>query len=359
MLGGEGAKRAKCASVGSVSIGRHGGVRQLFSGRVWGQRPGQPLRIRERYDHRVTGRSLALIGPTASGKTAAAVALARRYDDVELLSVDAMAVYRRLDIGTAKPTRDERIGLNWHLIDLIDPDEEYSVAQFQDAALRARGEIDGREHRALYVGGTGLYHRAVVDGLELAGQYSEVAAELAQRAAQPHGLEELHSELSLLDPVGAARISPSNERRLLRALEVTKGSGQPFSSFGTGMTNYEPTEVLLAGLLISRSELGQRIEQRLNRQLEAGFLDEVAAIRRDFGGLSRTAAQALGYRELIAYLEGKSSLEEARAIIISRTKRFAKRQEAWFRRDPRVIWMDALDVNLVDRLDDLFRSGSK
>ncbi len=303
-----------------------------------------------------TARSLSIVGPTASGKTAAAVALARRYGDIELVSVDAMAVYRGLDIGTAKPTSSEREGLVWHCIDLVEPTEEFSVAQFQHAFESALTQIAGRGHRAVLVGGTGLYHRAAVDGLELAGRYGEIAVALEARAAIPGGAETLYRELRELDPIAASRIEATNVRRIVRALEVTLGSGRPFSSFGSGMTVYGATEVPIAGLAIARAELASRIECRLARQLEEGFVEEVKEVIGRVGRLSKTAAQALGYRELIDFLEARTTYSEATARIVSRTKRFARRQEAWFRRDPRVVWIDALGSDLVDRLDELLTS---
>lgn len=298
-----------------------------------------------------SARSISIIGPTASGKTAAAVALARRHDDIELVSIDAMAVYRGLDIGTAKPTAEERDGIIWHCIDLVEPTEEFSVAHFQLAFDRASREIAERGHRAILVGGTGLYHRAAVDGLVLAGRYPRIAAELEARATTPAGIADLYLELSQRDPVAASRMLPTNARRIVRALEVTLGSGHPFSSFGPGMTDYPELAVPIVGLSISRSDLAPRIESRLARQLEAGFVDEVRDLLGRVGALSRTAAQALGYRELIDFLEGRTTHPEAIARILARTRRLAKRQEAWFRRDPRVAWMDALDDALVEELD--------
>lgn len=298
--------------------------------------------------------NLAIVGSTASGKTSVAVELARRHRDIELVSIDAMAVYRGLDIGTAKPVASERDGIAWHLIDLVDPSDEFSVADFQQRFVGARREIAACGHRAIYVGGTGLYHRAAIDGLDLAGRFDDVAHALALRAARPGGLDALYAQLAEVDPLAAQRMNATNERRVLRALEVTLGSGRPFSSYGAGMSVYPPTDVVIIGLDIARDELSKRIERRLASQLDAGFLDEVANVLDRYGHLSKTASQALGYRELICHLEGDMSLEEACERVVTRTKRFAKRQEAWFRRDPRVIWVDALDDRLVDRLDEEF-----
>ena len=294
---------------------------------------------------------LAIVGPTASGKTAAAVALARRHGDIELVSVDSMAVYRYLDIGTAKPTADEREGVIWHLIDLVDPDEEFSVARFQVELRGALAEIERRGHRAVLVGGTGLYHRAAIDGLDLAGRYGEIAGGLEREAGQPGGAERLYKRLCILDPLAASKVNPTNTRRIVRALEVTLGSGRPFSSYGSGFMTYPDSGVSLVGLHIARPVLDERIAIRLDAQLDGGFVDEVDRVRSTFNTLSRTAAQALGYRELIEYLSGTKTLAEAREHILARTRRFARRQVAWFRRDPRVVWVDALGADLVDHLD--------
>ena len=287
------------------------------------------------------GRHAALVGPTASGKTAVAVAVARALGDVELVSVDAMAVYRGLDIGTAKPTGEQRAGLAWHLVDLVDPEEAFSVADFQAAAHAALQGIEARGNRALLVGGTGLYQRAVVDRLTFPPRYPEVAAELEAQADEPGGVERLHGRLVELDPVAASRMEPTNRRRVVRALEVTLGSGRPFSASGPGLAEYRPTPFTLIGLTLARDELARRIEARLDAQLAAGFLDETRALAARPEGLSRTAAQALGYRELLAHLAGACTLEEARERAVRRTRTFARRQESWFRRDPRVRWLDA------------------
>ena len=262
-----------------------------------------------------------------------------------------MAVYRGLDIGTAKPTADERAGLIWHCIDLVEPNEEFSVAKFQSAFELASKAIEGRGHRAILVGGTGLYHRSAVDGLELAGRFAEIAADLEARAKRPGGAEELYQRLQALDPEAASKMNATNVRRIVRALEVTCGSGRPFSSFGPGMTVYASSDLPIVGLAISREDLQSRIERRLVLQLEAGFVKEVEGVLERIGQLSKTAAQALGYRELIDFLEGRSTYEDAIARIISRTRRLARRQQAWFQRDPRVIWLNAQDGHLVDQLD--------
>lgn len=296
-----------------------------------------------------TARHLAIVGATATGKTALAVALARRSPRVELVSVDAMAVYKGLDIGTAKPTPDQRDGVAWHLLDLLDPACEFSVAQFQAAGRAALAGIEERGHVAVLVGGTGLYHRALVDGLALPGRYPQIAAEL-EHEADAVGPQALHLRLAALDPLAASRIEPGNRRRVVRALEVTLGSGRPFSASGPGLDAYRPSEVSQVGLALEREELDRRIAERLEHQLAAGFVEEVRVLACRPEGLGRTARQALGYREIIASLAGELGLAEALEETLRRTRAFARRQVRWFRRDPRVEWVDACTPQLVEQL---------
>ncbi len=296
-----------------------------------------------------TGRPVVLVGPTASGKSALALALAARRPQVEIVSVDSMCVYRGMDIGTAKATPAQRRLTPHHLLDVVEPSEEFTVRRFQDSARAVLADIDRRGGRALLVGGTGLYVRAVVDDLELPGRYPTVAAALASEASEPGGLARLHARLTELDPVAAARMTASNGRRVIRALEVTTGSGRRFSSFGPGLGTYPPSSFVLVGLPFDASVDDARIERRLRDQLDAGLLDEVRALRGVAGGLSRTARQALGYRELLSHLEDDVALEDAVTEAVRRTKSFARRQWAWFRRDPRILWLDR-SGDLLDQL---------
>ncbi len=294
---------------------------------------------------------LVIVGPTACGKSALAVSLARRTSGAEIVSADALAVYREMDIGTAKPTRDEQAGVPHHLIDVADVTEEYTVARFQrdaDAILRA---VAGRGGTPIVVGGTGLYVRSIVDDFTLPGQFPEARAEI--ECQQSTRL--LWERLDRLDRAAAAKMLPSNRRRIVRALEVTIGSGRPFSSFGPGVDRYPPTRFRQAGLQLDRAELDRRIDARYDAQLAAGFLAEVARLAEL--GLSRTAAQGLGYRELLDHLAGRCTLDEAMAVARQRTKRFARRQERWFRRDPRITWFPADDDHLVARVGEWWREA--
>ena len=284
----------------------------------------------------MTSGHLALLGTTASGKSALALAVAQEQTDLELVSVDSMQVYRGMDIGTAKPTAAERRLVAHHLVDIADPDEEFTVARFQRAALDAIADIESRGRRALLVGGTGLYLQAVVDGLAIPGRYPDVVHELAGAPTSS-----LHERLIALDPVAAARMEPTNRRRIVRALEVTVGSGRPFSSFGPGLDAYPPTRFQLIGVALPATVVSARIAARYERQLADGFVDEVRALAAREGGLSRTAAQALGYRELLGHVRGERDLDDAVDEAVRRTRQFARRQRAWFRRDPRIEWLGA------------------
>jgi tRNA dimethylallyltransferase len=281
------------------------------------------------------GAAVAVIGPTASGKSLVALAAAQQVGRTELVSIDAMQVYRRMDIGTAKPSLAEQALVAHHLIDLVEPSEDYTVARFQHDYRAARDAIATRRGRALLVGGTGLYLTAAIDDLDVPGQYPDVRAELDRLPTA-----ELHRQLAAADALAATRMEPSNRRRVLRALEVTVGSGRPFSSYGPGVSAFPPSPVVQIGLRWDRDALTSRISRRVRTMLDAGWVEEVRALTSAPAPLSRTASQALGYRELIDHLAGRSTLAEATELIVLRTRQFAVRQERWFRRDPRIRWCD-------------------
>jgi tRNA dimethylallyltransferase len=263
-----------------------------------------------------------------------AVLVAQELGDVEIVSADSMQVYREMDIGTAKAPEAERGGIPHHLIDVADPGEEWDVVRFSAQARQAIAGIEARGRRPLLVGGTGLYLHALIDGFAVPGRWPGLWHELDE---QPD-TGALYRRLEDLDPAGAAKVEAGNRRRVLRALEVTLGSGRPFSSFGPGVDAFPPTSWHLAGVWLPRAVLAQRIDARLSAMMAAGFLEEVRSLAGRPGGLSRTARQALGYRELLAHVEGDSPLEEAVAETLRRTRRFSRRQRMWWRRDPRVRW---------------------
>jgi tRNA dimethylallyltransferase len=279
---------------------------------------------------------VALVGSTASGKSTVAMAVATAVEGVQLVSVDSMQVYRGMDIGTDKPTPGERALVRHHCLDLAEPRDEFTVADFRRAHDAALLEVGAAGGRALLVGGTGLYHRVVIDDFDLPGRWPDIRAELL--ADEPG---DLHARLIGLDPLAASKIDPSNTRRLVRAIEVCIGSGRPFSSFGPGVDAYPPSEVVQIGLRRPRPLIAELVERRVRRMIECGLVDEVRTLLP--AGFSRTAGQALGYKEIVEHLEGRISEDEAIETIITRTRRFAARQERWFRRDPRVRWVDVED----------------
>ncbi len=287
--------------------------------------------------HLTATRRVAVVGPTASGKSAVAMAAARARPDVEIVSVDSMQVYCGMDIGTAKPSADDQRAVAHHMIDLVEPTQEFTVAEFQRSYELVTRGIEDRGHHALLVGGTGLYHRAAIDHLDLPGEWPHIRAKLQLEAVDP-GLETLYERLVSVDPLAAARIEPTNERRLVRALEVCEGSGRQFSSYGPGLESYPPSPVVQIGLMWPRDVLATRVAERVQSMLRAGLLAEVRRLAET--GLSKTAAQALGYKELLAYDRSEVTYDEAVDQIIVRTRQFAVRQIRWFRRDPRVRWIN-------------------
>ena len=286
--------------------------------------------------------AVALVGVTASGKSEAALQLALRRGDCEIVSVDSMCVYRGMDIGTSKPGPEARAAVPHHLLDLVDPDEDFSLTQFQQAARAALQGIDRRGHHALLVGGTGLYLRAVVDDLDVPGRYPDVAAALSRELDEGRAdVPALHARLAVLDPVGAARMESTNRRRVVRALEVTIGSGRPFSAFGPGLEAYPAAGMAQVGLSRPAEDIDRRIAARFDKMLEDGLVDEVRALAARPAGISRTARQALGYREILAHVEEDAPLADCLEQAVRRTRQFARRQASWFRRDPRVTWVES------------------
>lgn len=286
-------------------------------------------------------RVLAIVGPTASGKTALAVRLAQRLDG-EVVSADAYAVYRGMDIGTATPTLQDRAEVPHHLIDVVDPDSTVTVAEFQGWARAAIGTIAERDRVPILVGGSGLYLRAVLDDLRFPGTDPIVRARLESELVIV-GAPALHTRLSMLDPAAALAILPTNGRRIVRALEVVEITGQPFTA--TLPREESIFDTVLIGLDISRDILDRRIADRVEAMWEAGFVDEV----RGLGTLGPTASRALGYQQVSTALAGGCTLDEARRDTIDATRRFARRQQRWFRADLRVVWLPHDAGDLVDQ----------
>ena len=280
---------------------------------------------------------IAVVGPTAAGKSDLALRLAHEVGG-EIVNADSMQLYRGMDIGTAKLTVPEREGVPHHLLDIWDVRQTASVADYQGLARAAIDAIAARGLVPILVGGSGLYLRAALDPLEFPGTdpglRDRLEAELAER-----GPAVLHARLTGLDPAAAAAILPSNGRRIVRALEVIELSGGPFTA---EMPQYESVyPAVQIGLGVDRPELDERIAVRTARMFAAGLVDEVAALERAGLREGRTASRALGYAQVLRFLAGEYSLAEAQAQTIQATRRFARRQESWFRRDPRVTWLPA------------------
>lgn len=285
---------------------------------------------------------LVLVGPTAVGKTALSVALAQRIG-AEIISGDSMQVYRGMDIGTAKITPAEMAGVPHHLIDIKEPNEEFSVAEFQERVDGLVREIIGRGRFPLLVGGTGLYVRAVVQAYTFTELEPDLALRERLRAEEAaHGPGYLHQKLHAVDPVSAARLHPNDTLRLVRALEVYTLTGVPISATQTAGEAAPRYDDLMIGLTMERELLYRRIDQRVEAMLAGGWLAEVERLLAAYHPQER-AMEALGYKELVLYLRGLLTWGEAEGLIKRNTRRFAKRQFTWFRRDERLKWLDMTD----------------
>jgi tRNA dimethylallyltransferase len=285
---------------------------------------------------------VAIVGPTAAGKSELSLRLARALDG-EVVNADSMQLYRGMDIGTGKLSIAGRGGVPHHLLDIWDVAESASVSEYQRLARAAIADILRRHRTPLLVGGSGLYVRAVIDNLEFPGTDPKLRASLEDELAAI-GAPALHARLAAADPAAAAAILPSNGRRIVRALEVVELSGRPFSATLPGYTAVLPAAQI--GLAVPRPELDRRIAERVDRMWRDGLVDEVRALVGSGGpatGLraGRTASRALGYAQVLRFLDGDWTQAQARQEAIHATRRFARRQESWFRRDPRVCWLPA------------------
>jgi tRNA dimethylallyltransferase len=295
---------------------------------------------------------VAVVGPTATGKSALGVAIAQHLGG-EVINADSMQLYRGMDIGTAKLTEAEREGVPHHLLDIWDVTQTASVAGYQAAARAKIDELLGRGVTPVLVGGSGLYIRAVIDPIEFPGTDAAIRSALeAELAAQ--GSVAMHARLVDADPVTAAALSPLNGRKIVRALEVIAITGRPFTA---ALPSYDASvyDTIQIGLDLDTAILDQRLERRVELMMEAGFEDEVR--RLDAVGLRRgvTASRALGYAQLLAVIDGRLGLPAAQADTVRGTRRFVRRQRSWFRRDPRIIWLDAATDPLEEALSRIER----
>jgi tRNA dimethylallyltransferase len=287
---------------------------------------------------------LAIVGPTAAGKTALAVEVARCLPG-EVVGTDSMQAYRGMDIGTATPTEDDRAGVSHHMIDCWTMDQDVSVADFQQQARECIDAVLMRGRTPVVTGGSGLYVAAVLDDLRFPGTDPQVRARL-ESELDVVGAGELHQRLAAVDPEAAEQILATNGRRIVRALEVIEITGGPFTA-----RLPDPVDVyrtVRIGLDIPRDDLDERISQRVDQMWEAGFVDEVRELKARGLGEAPTASRALGYPQVMAFLDGEITEIEARRLTVDATRRFARRQQRWFRRDHRVTWLAYDSPTLVE-----------
>jgi tRNA dimethylallyltransferase len=278
--------------------------------------------------------AFALLGPTASGKSALALRLAEQYP-LEIVSVDSAQVYRGMDVGTAKPAAAERARVPHHLIDLVDPDERYSAGQFRLDAIRVIKEILQRKKAPLLVGGTMLYYRTLIAGLDALPQANAELREAISRQAEQHGWPALHAELGKVDPKAAARIMPNDAQRIQRALEVYRISGAAISALQRGVNEPLPFSIKGFALVPERAELHRRIEQRFDAMLRAGLVDEVRRLTRIHRlNADMPSMRAVGYRQAWSFLEGEIDENALREQGVAATRQLAKRQITWLRSLP-------------------------
>lgn len=295
-----------------------------------------------------SGPCWVIVGPTASGKSAAALELARRHP-VEIVSVDSMQVYRGMDIGTAKPTAQEMSLVPHHMIDVLDPSEHCNVGRFCRMAERAMEAIRGRGRRPLLVGGSPLYLKGLIWGMmDVEARDPDLRRRL-HAEAERRGSAALHGRLALLDPEAARRIHPNDVQRLVRALEVCELTGSPISAGQDQFAGQPRLEHLMVGLRWPRARLYRRIERRVDAMMERGLKAEVESLH---GKLGPQACQALAYKELAEYLDGRMDLAQAVSLIKRNTRRLAKHQLTWFRHFPQVQWVDAEECRGASELAD-------
>jgi tRNA dimethylallyltransferase len=283
---------------------------------------------------------ILILGVTASGKGRLAFDLAESLG-AEIISIDSMKVYRRMDIGTAKPPQQARERIKYHLIDIAEPSDSFSVAAFLDGALQAIEQIKGQNKPIIAVGGTALYIKSLLYGLfEGPGSDEQIRSELKARA-KAEGLAELHRQLTQIDPEAAERINPNDSKRIIRALEVYELTGKPISSFQKQWDNGTPkNDWTIIGLRREKTDASNRINKRAKRMIEAGLVEEVKSLLAEDEPLGKQARCAIGYAEIIEYLNGKSNLEDAVELIKKNTRKLAKSQRTWFKTFKNVKWLD-------------------
>lgn len=299
-------------------------------------------------------RALMLLGPTACGKTAVSLMLAREFA-AEIISVDSALIYRGMDIGTAKPTKEEQGGVPHHLIDILDIEESYSAAAFAEDAERLIGEISGRDRYPLLVGGTMLYAKALREGMDESPATDPAVRERITALGEELGWPAMHERLTQVDPITAARLAPNDRQRVGRALEVFEITGKPLSSLHTGAKRYDPTLAVAALFPQDRAKLHEMIGKRFDAMIKAGFLDEVRTLMARPGfDENLPSMRAVGYRQAIAHLKGETDFEQFLESGKAATRQLAKRQITWLRSMPCVVTFDPYEMPL-ERIRDCLR----
>jgi tRNA dimethylallyltransferase len=292
---------------------------------------------------------IAVVGPTATGKTAVGIALSKLLEG-EIISADAVAVYRGLDIGAAKPSRSERGEAVFHLLDVVDPDEDFTLANFEKQANAAINEIRARGRVPILVGGTGLYVRSATATLTVPNvPPQQELRDALWKEADSQGAPALHLQLANIDPISASKVHPGDAKRIIRALEVYRITGQPMSAYHTaeGVQGIPRANTQIFGLHWDRDILYRRIDERVDAMMASGFLEEVRALQEKGFGLHLKSMQSLGYRHLLRHLSGEVPLPETIAELKRDTRRYAKRQVSWFNADPQVRWIDVSEKNMT------------
>ncbi|MFC1653162.1 tRNA (adenosine(37)-N6)-dimethylallyltransferase MiaA [Planctomycetota bacterium] len=301
-------------------------------------------------------KRLLILGVTASGKARLAFDLAQHYD-AEIISIDSMKVYCRMDIGTAKPPVAARAKVPYHLLDVVEPHEAFSVGLFHEQALAAAHQIETRKRPVIAVGGTALYIKALLYGLFDGPAADETLRDQLKQRAQDEGLESMYRALQAVDPNAAARIDPNDQRRIIRALEVHKLTGKPISSFQTQFSTPQPSSNwTVIGLRRAKDVESRRINARVKKMIDLGLVDEVRSLLAEDRPLSKQAAAAIGYAEIIAHLQGQWDLLEAMEKIKINTRRLAKHQRTWFKTFPGIHWLDMDNEYPPEKLLDLVQS---
>lgn len=304
---------------------------------------------------------MAIVGPTGSGKSKLAIHLAKQWGG-QIISADSVQVYRGLDIGTAKPTLEERKLVPHHLVDILDPEEIYSAAQFRIQASAIIRDLRTSGIPVFVVGGTGLYLKTLCRGIFQGPSANPDFRRSMQEAAREQGIEKLHAELEKIDPVAASKIHPRDTSRIIRALEVYHESGMSISSFqkSHGFADQD-FDVLKIGLFFPRDDLYRRIGARVDRMLEQGWIQEVQVLLRQGVNPCAKSLQSLGYKRIVSFLLGRGNFEELAALIKRDTRRYAKRQLTWFRADPEILWFrgDLEEIGSIQKKVEEFWSQSQ